>query len=530
MSLKPFWHCRWTWGVLLLALALRIWGLAHELPWHVHWDEYRFYRNLYQVATHQGHPLDQLNPPLYTYTWGAAMAPAALILGPRGLVDAYTTHPTLFYLSGRGLSVLFGLFSIILLGRLAERRFGPQARIPAMLLLAADPSHILECQYATSTSMGLWTFLWAFSAALQAAEEGSLKAVLKAGALCGLAAGVKYNGGFALVLLLAMLLQAGAWRRMPAAVLACGAAFLLSDPWALLDPGDFLHWLDVQSRQTGPAVFGFGDAPETSLVARLWAWGGALPLLILLATPFLLGWALLKLKDLRWPAGLAAAYALFMACRAYPQFRYLLLASVLLYLLAAGALVSWKPRHVLWLLLALLLPSLTFSGLRGRLKSRPAPFQQAAAWMRENLPEDTGVACDDPVFLRRLPTADMDTFENGKKRHLLEAWRKAQGGRLWRVPIPYPDLGLFSVDLEEYRRQRVDIFVLSGMGSARIPLPERFRKEALLLVHFSPMKDRSVPAPTRDFGMSGFYNSFEGLGSLDSWGTDVWIYRWPVKP
>ena len=209
--MKPFWRCPWTWGVLLLALGLRACGLGWGLPWHAANDEYRMFRNVYYVATHAGRPLNQVNPPLQAYVWGAAMVPVGALGRCLGLLDdsgslartlgnAYVVHPDLYYGVGRGLSLIFGLGAVILLGRMAERRYGSAARIPAMLILAVNPFHVIASQGPNSTAMGLLTFLFALNACLDfPASPRPLRAIAWAGFLCGLAGATKQNGGFAIV-------------------------------------------------------------------------------------------------------------------------------------------------------------------------------------------------------------------------------------------------------------------------------------------------------------------------------------------
>ncbi len=548
--MKSFWRCPWTWLILLLAVGLRLLGLAHDLPWHADWDEYHYYRNLYYMGTHHGEPLSQLNPPLATYVWGAALVPVGALgmaLGllefPRGLLDAYTVNPTLIYLVGKGLSVFFGVWTVLLLGRLAERLYGARARIPAMLILAADSHHVLACQNAISAPMGLWACLLALGAILE--YPGSPRpgrAVLKAGLFCGLAAATKFNGGLIVLVLVGFILQeerAGLWgKRVLTAAGASLAAFVLLDPWAVLKPVEFLGWLKKQSQWTGPGVFGTTDVLD--FWPRALAWSTAYPMAIRILAPVLLVWALLRLRRERILAGFIVVYVLAIVSTSYPQSRYLFPVTLGLCLLAGAAAArlhergGWGRLAPVALFLALI-PAMVFTTWRGILKTRPSTYQQAASWILENLPEGTGIISDDPPFVRRLPSAGYDTFENGAHADLLRAWKQQQGGKLYRVPVDlFREGGPFVVDLEVYRQRGIRYFVISGVGDARTVLPGRQRmlKEAVCVAHFTPLRD---PRPGErlsrmPWDVPGFFNRLSDIRRMSCWGTEIWIYRWPGEP
>lgn len=251
------------WLIVLLALALRLWGLAFGLPYVIQPDE----PSVEMRVLHMWYAGD-LNPHYYVYPsfyydvqalLAFAVAHVAALFHSDALrhPDAWAqAHLPLFYLAGRALTALIGtltVFVVYLIGRMFSLRLG----LIAALFLAVMAQHVQQSHYVTvDAPTALFTALAAFFALRALQREGSLRDIVLAGVAAGLAGGTKYNAGIALALpLAATLLSARAWgwraRACAAAVAACAVTFVLTTPFALLDPPPFLNSLQVVARHYG---------------------------------------------------------------------------------------------------------------------------------------------------------------------------------------------------------------------------------------------------------------------------------------
>ncbi len=279
-------------AILLLALALRVWGLGFGLPYVIQPDE----PSVELRVLHMWYAGD-LNPHYYVYPsfFYDAQALLAYLVGHLAAIAQpdVARHPLahlpLFYLAGRALTAALGTLTVLvvyLTGRLFSLRLG----LIAALFLAVMAQHVQQSHYITvDAPTALFTALAAYialrdltrgdavraeatggdtvEAGLTRAEptggvgrqESGLRAALLAGVAAGLAMGTKYNAGVALALpLVAALLSRRPWsvrlRAGLAACAACAATFVATTPYALLDrggpgrPWPFLNSLQVVAR------------------------------------------------------------------------------------------------------------------------------------------------------------------------------------------------------------------------------------------------------------------------------------------
>ena len=239
--------------ILLLALALRLWGLAFGLPYVIQPDE----PSVEMRALHMWYAGDPnahyyVYPSLY-YDLQAllafAVAHVAGLLQPDVLRHPLM-HLSLFYLAGRAFSALLGtltVFVVYLAGRMLSQRVG----LIAALFLAVAAQHVQQSHYITvDAPTALFTALAALFALCALQRGGNVRDVVLGGVAAGMAAGTKYNAAVALALpIAAALLSAPSWTRRLgaglAATMACAAVFVLTTPFAVLDPPPFLRSLHV---------------------------------------------------------------------------------------------------------------------------------------------------------------------------------------------------------------------------------------------------------------------------------------------
>ncbi len=193
-------------GVLLLALALRVWGLAWGLPSHTHYFSYHPDESV--VLQHASLGMNvftgQLLPHFYRY--GSlqlylvcfANTLAALF----GIVDIVPKDFAVWYpqwakmyLVGRCLTVGMGVGTVFAVYRIGERLWGRRAGLPAALTLAVMPLHAQHSHFLTvdvpATFWAMLSLLWAVR--LATGDPKPWRAAVWAGVFAGLAAATKYN-------------------------------------------------------------------------------------------------------------------------------------------------------------------------------------------------------------------------------------------------------------------------------------------------------------------------------------------------
>jgi 4-amino-4-deoxy-L-arabinose transferase-like glycosyltransferase len=278
--------------IILLALGLRLWGVSFGLPYVIQPDEPSVeMRALHMWLAGDPNPHYYVYPSLYydlQALWAFLAAHAAGLFSP-DLLRHPLQHLPFFYLSGRVLTAALGTATVAVT-YLAGRVLSPRLGLIAALFLAVAAQHVQQSHYITvDAPTALFTALTALWALRALREGGRLRDVLLAGLCAGLAAGTKYNAGVALALPLAAALLARGrpwgWRlgAVVAAMAAAALAFLLTTPFALLDPAPLLRSLHVIARHYSSGHPGAeGNNNALWYLSYLWT-DGLLPPLTVLA-------------------------------------------------------------------------------------------------------------------------------------------------------------------------------------------------------------------------------------------------------
>ena len=270
----------WTGLVLLVILAvaayLRLRGVHWGLPYsYQNADERIVLQRAFRVA--RGHP----NPEFFFYpsllfyligtvTWaiGHVYHPhGALLLAP----TTFVTGATPYFLIGRTVVAACGVASVWLVYRLGREAFSRPVGLLAALFLAVEPLHVRYSHVAVTdvpaTMFGLLA-LWLF---VRAARRRDARTLLFGALAAGLATGTKYNlgmlvlpGAIACAYVYAPELReradrVGAFltRLLRRVALPMGLAFLVSTPFALLDPLHFLADFYKQNHIVANGWLGF---------------------------------------------------------------------------------------------------------------------------------------------------------------------------------------------------------------------------------------------------------------------------------
>jgi len=182
------------------------------------------------------------NPHFFNYGSLYIYLLAPLLRPFRPLMPLDTAH-----LIARLLTVTFSIATILLTYRIGKRLYNHRIGLLAACLIAVAPLHVVHSHFATvDVPLTFFTTL-ALAFSLSALQSQRLRHFLLAGAAAGLAASTKYSGLLSLVLPLAALLvpnkEFPLARRLGAALAvlaASGAAFLITCPFSILSPQDFL--------------------------------------------------------------------------------------------------------------------------------------------------------------------------------------------------------------------------------------------------------------------------------------------------
>lgn len=284
-------------GVLLLALALRVWGLAWGLPSATHYfsyhpDETVVLGKAMGMNAFAGHLLPHFYNygSLQLYLVNFANSLAFLFGGVNIVVKDYALdYPqwARMYEIGRCLTVAMGVGTVWATFALGARLWGRRAGLIAALALAVMPLHAQHSHWLTvdvpATFWGVLSLVW--TARYATDDPRPLRAILWAGVFAGLAAATKYNLALAL---LPLIVATGPMRREPKCLalgmLAAVLAFLVACPGAVLESGSFgaaLRFEAIHVNNGDDPTFKDTGSGLVYHVARNLDAGMGLPLLLL---------------------------------------------------------------------------------------------------------------------------------------------------------------------------------------------------------------------------------------------------------
>jgi len=248
-------------GVLLLALALRAWGLGWGLPSATHYfsyhpDESRILAasSLPMMNVFAGHLLPHFynygSLQLYLVCFANTLATlaGAIDIVPKDYAVWYPQWAKM-YLVGRCLSVGMGVGTVFVVYRIGERLWGPRAGLMAALALAVMPLHAQHAHFLTvdvpATFWAMLSLLWAVRLATD--DPKPLRAALWAGVFAGLAAATKYNLALAVLPLVVACFLTRRWVFLALGLPAFVLAFLVACPGAVLESAVFLRDLRFEA-------------------------------------------------------------------------------------------------------------------------------------------------------------------------------------------------------------------------------------------------------------------------------------------
>ncbi len=406
---------RWAWPaaialLVLGALALRLWGHRHGLPYVYNADENaHFVPRAIGFFGHSYNPGYFINPPGFSYLLHAVFWAR---WGGDGVQAALAADPSSVFGLARVVAAVLGALAVGLLAlagaRLLDRRTGLVAAV--LLAVAFLPVHYAH--FALNDVPTLAPLCAGLIGIAGVLRRGALPDHLLAGAGIGLACATKYTAGIVVLAYVAAALTGpGSWPgragRLVAGGLAALAAFVAANPYAVLDLDAFRAGLAKQSSASndGGGKLGLGDQHPVAYYVESLTWGlGWLPALAAAG-----GAAVLAARDRRAALVLVPApllCLLFLGAQDRFFARWLLPAYPLLCLLAAaGALAALDAvarRRRPWLVAAgaavlLGAQGLVYSVHNDLVLAREDTRQLAREWLVRTVPAGSKVVIE-PVM------------------------------------------------------------------------------------------------------------------------------------
>ena len=443
--------------VLAVALGLRLWGIRQGLPYAYNSDEdAHFVPRAIGMFTLGWNPHYFANPPAFTDLLHILFA--VWFGGRAGVSHAFATDPTAVFTLARVSAALLGTGAVWLLYLAGARLFDRGVALLAAALEAVAFLPVFYAHLALNDVPTLAPLTLSLLGTAGVLRRGRARDYAIAGVGLGLGCATKYTAGIALLPLAAAAAAqylaptprgagsaksaaasagtrgsapradtasagtrdrapragtASAGRRVVGGLALAGvaalAAFLLADPYSVLDLHAFLQGLAHQSSLSAEAQGKLGAPREGGLVYYLWTvtWGlGWVPALAALGGAVTVWWRERRLGWVLVPA--PVLYLLFMGSEGryfgrwlLPIFPLLCLLAALFALQLACALARRAPR-LRPLLLAAAVAALCAQGLvhsihSGVVLSRADTRALARAWMIAHVPVGAGVVLEPVV-------------------------------------------------------------------------------------------------------------------------------------
>ena len=404
-------------GVLLVfAFCLRIWGVDHGLPYAYNADENaHFVTRAIGMFGHGWDPQYYVNPPAYTYL--AHLLLGAWYGGRLGVANAFAADPTQVWILTRVLAAVLGTLAIWLTylagARFVDRRVGLLgAGIFTVAFLPVFYSKLALNDVPTLAPLCL--ALWGTAGVLR---FGRRRDYAVAGIGLGLACATKFTGGIVLLPLVAAAVvqftapggRSGAARGLAIAGGAALLAFLIANPYAILNWDAFVNGLTHQSDASGDAAGKLGLTQSNGYLYYLWSFGwglGWIPMFFALGGAVRLWFDERRLFWVLVPAVLV--FLLFMGSQERYFGRWLMPVFPLMCILAAYAafeLVDWserystalKPTVIVAVVVALCAQGFVYSMHSGLVMSREDTRNLARDWMVANVPLGTKIVVEPVV-------------------------------------------------------------------------------------------------------------------------------------
>jgi hypothetical protein len=199
------------WGIFIIALILRFWGIWYGLPLQLNVDEPSLVSGTLSIK-HNLNPGRFDWPSLYFYINAAFYGAFALIkpiLTATLKIPDDSFSPAAFFLISRSLSAVLGSLTVIVVFMIGRKIFSHRVGMIAALLLTFLPVHVLESHLAKVDIAHTFFVALAVYFIWDIYKKGNKWSYIMSGILIGIATSIKYNS----FLLAISVLQAYLMRR-----------------------------------------------------------------------------------------------------------------------------------------------------------------------------------------------------------------------------------------------------------------------------------------------------------------------------
>src|SRR6185436_11699624 len=141
--------------ILIAAIAVRLYAINYDLPFVYDQDEPMFVQHALSMLKNRDLNPHWFGPPASTTMYLLALVYGTIfgvgrIIGTfqsaEDFRNLYYSNPTVFYLSGRIISAVFGVATIWLVYKIGRRLFGSATSLIAAAVVTLSPIHILLSQ------------------------------------------------------------------------------------------------------------------------------------------------------------------------------------------------------------------------------------------------------------------------------------------------------------------------------------------------------------------------------------------------
>ncbi len=405
-------------SILLIGFVLRITGINWGLPLkHLHIDESVVIFYSVRMLTGNLNPAPFFDyPSLFLYILFFTYAAVFLLgktFGFYGSLDEYVGlyknfDPSIFYLTGRFLNVIFSVATIYLVYKIGEKLSGKKAGLIASFMFSIAPLHVLHSHYATVDVPALFFAILSCYFIISYHLSGRIREFFMASFFLGLAVSTKYYPViFILNLFAALVINVKKQKLSPNKLFPLGGVsfililfgFFAGTPFVVIDFKNFSNRFShiFENVIFGDRIFNLFYFGRDFLLGLKTAFLGLIDGLgLFLFVVSLMGviWSLVKFKKnslffLTLPAVFiffVSFWKVLSAHYLFPIHPFFLISGAIL----LGDMANKKSRIILMVVLTTLstLPKTAYSVY---LLTRPDTRVEAYRWIKKNIPAGTNI-------------------------------------------------------------------------------------------------------------------------------------------